>query len=510
MLKSLSQIMATIIAVGASLFAAYSIYLFSMKSDVESKIEREGYIILSILEKHTSQLFYTFSGIGNKILLSYLNRFPEYTRLDLIDKILNDAEALISDPSKKDVYELFKDYVGDDLPISGRLFVYALDEYIQALFPPGIRKTGLGYSYPYSYTTEDDDSKLLFPYGPKGVEPWLKEFKRIKSAVNIRTIFLNNFRLDLNKYIAGVKDPQLKYNLNRNNYQRWIDETMHDLNSIEASVRRINSLNRLVKLYSLKERLPNFKLILSFFILAFVTGVLAPLLIEGMSLVEREIVPLNITVLFVSILFIFLATYFSFKDLYPIEDRTPIVVQLSETEEYINAIKEGINDNRIVSYERINDFFKGVYKDKIPNEILEKMSSFSKNASLYNECINTLCKRFSSNLFGNGRLVKHMFHEKGGGRHVSLTAFFLEDNLQTLLTKGMIWVFSISDDGFSQRTVRLQIPSDDEEYIVFLDELTQLKTEVLKDSICNKCVKIIEDIFIEINEIKAIIQKTNI
>jgi len=101
MLRNLSQLITTILAIGVSFYAAYLIYLFSMKSSITSKVEEEGYIVLNILEKHTKPLFYTFTGIGNRALISYMIQYPEFSRLDLLDKMLNDAEEMISDPSKK-------------------------------------------------------------------------------------------------------------------------------------------------------------------------------------------------------------------------------------------------------------------------------------------------------------------------------------------------------------------------------------------------------------------------
>jgi hypothetical protein len=505
MLKNLSQIMVTILAIGAGFMGAYLVYLLSMKSNITAKIEEEGYIISSFLEKHREPLFYAFSGMGNRIINLYLNKFPEYSRLDLVDEVLKDAEELISDPSKKDNIKTFQNYFDDDLPFAGRLFVFALDEYFQALFPPKIKKKGLGYSYPYSYGQDDYGDELLFPYGQKGVDEWIKEFERINAAIKIRMVFLYNFRNHLNLYLKKIEDPQLRKTMERRNYQRWISDSIADIRRIEASVMRIYSLKTLIGSYSIKERIPNLFSIFVCFLLALLIGVVAPLLIEGRS----EISVLNILIVISSMSFVFAAGYYTFKDIIPAKDEDyALKMKMYEICEYMDNIREGLNGNTFVSFEKINGLLKGPYKDKIEEGLSQSLKEITKGLKIYNKCITNLGKAFFDEISKHPRISKNIVDEKGGGRFFSITDFLTNNNLNGRITKNMTWVFEVPIEQFKRKEIRIGIPSEEEEYQHMLVELKQLKDKMQNDSEYQECINNYQTVIEKIEKFKKKIDNT--
>jgi len=475
MLKLLSQIMATILAVGISFLAAYIIYLFSMKSDAQSKIEKEGYIISGILEKHSSQLFFAFSDVGRKILFPYLKKNPESTKLDLVDLALKDLSELIYSNRREQVNQTFSNYVDDNMPYAGRFYVFALDQYIQALFPPGMRKKGIGYSYPYHYNKTEDQSKWLFPYGPNGMEQWLKEFERIKSAVNMSKLMLRFYRWDLNEY---SKQNQDKSYINRNNYQQWINESLKDIDSIEVPVRRIYSLSKIMEFYTLEKRLPNLKITSVFFILTFFCGVFIPLFLEGLGLVENINIPLNISILFITLLFTFFAGYYLFKDILPHKETIQIKVTLTELRENLDNIRMEIDQSMVVRYEYINSLRKGVYKDNIKSDYKEKLDSLSSKLSIYNNSIHNINEIIKTKIYGDKMLSSRIIKEGQGGNYVGIANILLNDDIEKYFRKNMIWVINLGADGFSPTECRIQVPNENDTYIEFINKVKEMKTEV--------------------------------
>lgn len=475
MLKLLVQIMATVLSVGVSFFAAYLIYLFSMKSDAQSKIEKEGYAISGILEKHSSQLFFAYSDVGNKVLMNYLKKNPSATRLDLIDMVLKDLSDLMDHSKKYELDSLFSEYIGDEMPYAGRFYIFALDQYVQALFPPGMKKKGVGYSYPYHYNEKEDQSKWFFPYGPNGIEPWLKEYRRIKSATKMTEMILGLYYNDLIKY---EKLNKTKDYLIRNNYQEWILETINDIKTIDVSVRRIESLKKTIELYSLKERLPNLNTIGVFFFLAFLSGLFAPIVIVGFGLFDVENVPINISILVTTILFTFLSGYFLFKDIFPQKETIQSEIAILELRENIDNIKMGLDQGSIVRYDYFNSLIKGVYKDNIPKKYIGSLNKLSGKLSIYNNAILPIIKEFKFEIM-NVDMISSCIIQKGqGGNYVGITTILLCNDISVFIHPKMTWVFNIGEEFFSNSEIRLKVPENNKDYTSFISNLNKIKTQL--------------------------------
>ncbi|MGS0525786.1 hypothetical protein ACU8V7_11900 [Zobellia nedashkovskayae] len=500
MLNLLSQIIATILSIGVSFLAAYIIYLFSIKSDAQSKIEEERYIISRTLQKkYHDNPIYPFSNVGRKVLKVYLKKYPKDTKLDLIDRALKDIRDNYKEQIEID--KLFSNSINDKMPYAGRVYVFSLHTYLIGLFPPnGPRGLTFSYiedKYKDKYDEEEDLSNWLFPYGPIGREEWLKEYRRFKSAVIINKKMLNFYKNDLNGYLQMNQNKKLPQ---KSDYISWLNEIVLNLDSLDASVAKIYSLQKTIDTYSVNQRLPNLNSIILFFILSFLCGVFFPLLLEGLKMNGSENVVLNLSTLFVTVLFTFLAGYYLSSDLARNKNLIQTKVIQSQLSLNLDFIFISVTKITFVNYADINAVVNGVYKDGIPKGYLEKLKTLTKKLSAHNNSAGKIHTAFKTKIIESEIFSNKIIERGKGGNGVWLSTFLLNDNVEDYFKKNMVWVVEFYDENGDSSKLRIRVPEDDENYNVFIKELKTIKSEMLK---FEKDIENINEIFELLNYLNS-------
>lgn len=277
MLKPLAQIIATFLAIGATFLAAYLIYLYSSRANIDEKIQIEGSEIATNLRSApTYKNLFSSSVLGDSLIKKYQTKYPNESRLHIFEKIASDLVGA-GVFNKEDSLNMLsaaefgrvKDY------IIGRVYFWLVETSMDYLVPEEVYWPGRGHVKRLNYPPATSQTEL-FPFGPLGVEQWTSDFQVILNYLDFLHTHKEFFLNDIEQFIEK-SDDDLKNLYSKFDYKNWLLGMEKVLITIETHNYRVQSLLRLKKSYSIKERLPNLKWIIVLGIGCFILGIAIPL-----------------------------------------------------------------------------------------------------------------------------------------------------------------------------------------------------------------------------------------
>jgi hypothetical protein len=286
MMGVLSQIAATFLVLFLTLLVVYIVFLSTSRTNFDAEIQAEGYKIANIL-RSVDIVFNSPHYYSDAFLLAtYQSKHPQLSRLELLEKIVDDL-VLGAVHHSTDLSELYRIAERGNRPgrLPGRIALWIVKE---SVFLINSRPA--------------PTQEMLFPFGPLGVESWLRDFNRalrnvrIISSPVIKEILLN----DLQQFIDNT--PENNTIFGQFDYRVWLGNTRETVEEIESHTSQIVRLLRLRDTFSIKARLPNINWFLMLASMLLCMGIIIPLGIIGLGLESSTPPAVNITIMFVVVL----------------------------------------------------------------------------------------------------------------------------------------------------------------------------------------------------------------
>ena len=178
-MKTLPQIIATFLAVGATFIAAYLIYLYSAQANIDEKIQIKG-IEISNLLKSAPTYRLRFWNPGFYLLKEYRKKYPKKSLVLLYHSIANDLSSAVNFDNTDAVQRLSSFEKGNlKGPVLGRIWLRLMENSMDYLAPPEVWWPSKGHLLGGSSLPKSTEQAELFPFGPLGVEKWSNDFKII-------------------------------------------------------------------------------------------------------------------------------------------------------------------------------------------------------------------------------------------------------------------------------------------------------------------------------------------
>ena len=498
MLKSLSQIIAVFVSIGAAALITYIVHLYSMRSSIDEKMSLEGFKISSILEKHNFPLFWVFPDIGSAFMTAYSKESPDKNTREICDMILFDLQTIMSEgvTSNKLLCKDIDKLTGRKAsPFCGRLYVFLLDKYFRSLMANEMRAYTLSISIPQQHAAEEEASSVdkSFPLGLAGMDQWISEFRQIVKAVKFHNMVRPVYERDLQKYLASLKGTKRESVAQKSNYPAWIEQKLRDLSEIEKSVNRISSLKLSKDRYSIESRIPHRWSILALFVLITLLGIAAPLTIEGLGIVDNIGPLINIPVLFFALALVFASVILIFIDISPNDKIPDGSYDQSEKHNVLATIEDCVHSNRYVNCARLNDV------SCQDGESLRELVTLSARLNRVMESVST---SFYKSIHENTVLTDCITSSGKVGKSIGALDIIASDDMTHLIKPGKIWVISNDSQLHYSSGEKILIPIDKADYEKFLEAIDEMRSSTMAKSIYSEYASIKEELLHEVISIR--------
>ncbi|MEW6715351.1 MAG: hypothetical protein AB1306_09720 [Nitrospirota bacterium] len=274
MVKTLSQIVATILSVEAAFMAAFLVFLFTSQASLDEQIKEEGLQIARILRDPPTTKLSVFAD-GYKLLEKYKERYPKesQSRISLLNSMVK--RIILSSVVGKPPAQSSLENKISTFPEIGRAYIWIIEEYMECL------SGNMYIHFAGSLGEGDVESKFnykeeAFPYGLKDTVKWSNEFIVIMNAYGILS---TPFKKDhyLSTFEKYLQQPEINKFVKDINYRQWMQETKEWFDKIENHNSKVQSFLTLKELNSVKMRLPHLRQINFYMILSLLVGVIYPL-----------------------------------------------------------------------------------------------------------------------------------------------------------------------------------------------------------------------------------------
>lgn len=292
MLRTLTQIIATFWAIGATFIAAYLVYLYSSSTNIEEKIHMEGLEIFNVLRSApTYKNSFGSTILEASLLKQYKAKYPDKSRVYIYERIASDlfVASAFDDDESRDMLSA-GEWGKPHGHIVGRTFFWIIEKSVDHLVPEEVYWSGRRHTGTLSLPP-DTTQAALFPVGPIAVEQWVHDSKIIVNY--LKFLFPLKEKLfipDLEQFIEKSEDGAKKLYKN-DDYANWLSEMERAISLIDIHNSRVNSLLLLKESYSIEKRLPNLKWILFLGIGAFIAGIILPLILLAF---HNEFIPTTV------------------------------------------------------------------------------------------------------------------------------------------------------------------------------------------------------------------------
>jgi hypothetical protein len=493
MLKLLSQIIATFIALGTTFFVSYYIYLFSSRNAVNEKIQQGGLKIVEILNntpKCPAQLLL----FDSFLLAGYQKEHPNDTKLQVLNHIGSDLSSFpyfhndFPEHTSKLSSYLRGGYKGN---FFGRLYFWLIDKSIEELIPDDVKLPIRSISFSPTYEGSTYNSNM-FPFGPVGVEQWTMDFDRARNYLRFLSFAEEDF---MNDYFDFIEENKNRLNISTDKEQivSWLDKTKSNLDEIASINIHIQSLLRLRDTYSVKEIFPHLNWILLLGTLLMLLGVIFPLGI--LSFINEENIPPTVNIIFLIIALSLLAgtIALSFKD---------IIIEPNKkmSKDYLIPLKKHLETSQILNYihdyEILNIVLSKKEEIKLPVKTFQLLESYRTALIENNKTSEYVVNYLSNKLIESDRLKKYYAKPNAGGITFNILSLILEQESyirDKIAIKGN-YIFQSMFGRVTTDHVKVRIPNNQEDLEIISKELCDIRTQALQDQAIRKYVNLRNDI----------------
>lgn len=495
MIKTLSQIVASFLALVIGFIVAYLIYLNSVQANIDEKIQDNGSEIASLIKNAPvyadtyNRLLWVFDY---RPLTNYQELFPASSIIDIHKQIAQDLAMawVFEKQDAMDRLSVFKDLNGKG-PIYGRIWINLLKKSIDYLAPQEIWWPGrtpvpvqLGFPRP---TAQDE----LFPFGPLGVEQWSNDFLAINNNIEFLLYYKEYFIPDLQQFIkyANKDRRRNKLELDSNDLVNQIDDVV---SKIESKNNHIQNLLKLKKNYLLTNRLPHIFWISLLYALALMSGVLIPIVLLCLKKDENDLsLRLNLLIASTTIIFLISGTACLIKD-----------VAFANNNEYIEAkylstlrtqlIKDNNSHEQRVSfdYRSVSHLLSDKSKTDLPKELINLLEQYRNAVVDSNRCSEQMIESLSDAL--QKSTILSAYKNKSGGYSEKIWALISLERrsafYEKLLAPLNIISFETAYGGFSRYDLTIKLPNNIEQIREIQSEIDRVYNKHLDSENGNDCI----------------------
>jgi hypothetical protein len=434
MIKTLPSIIATFLSVGATFLAAYWIYLHTVQSNLEDKIQNRGSEIATQLKN--APTFKMLALYDSYLLKEYQARYPEKPYISILEKIASDLISAGVFQNKEEMEQLSVIQKNNlQGPVIGRVFIWLIEKSLDFLSPPEINWPGRRRISSLTPPPQSNQ-EALYPYGHLGVEEWSNDFRRIKNYVDFLLIHKKTFLNDMNQFVAQLESKNNKFAdlYKKYDYEVWLSEMEEAFTKIETQNLQVQSLLRLKTNYSISNRLPNIKWISVLGSLTFIFGIVVPLILASIKVESSVPSTVNIVLLVVSFTFLIGGIVLIGKDVLSIhKSEINNLRYLLPLKKQLTNYKEMKPQQEIFTYDIINQLLTDEKSKKLPRKLLATIKIYRDTVVESNSCSEKIFEQLSDALMQNKTLETYKADPMSGGHVVSIISLFSKDSRQDML-----------------------------------------------------------------------------
>jgi len=388
MMKILAQLTVTFLSIGFTLLGAYVIYLYSAQTNVDEKIQIEGTEICTMMTRYPIKETSYF--LEHSLLDEYKKRYPKLPYLELLGKIGHDlwqGIAFDSVDAKGRLVAFTEDNAKG--PFLGRIFIWLLNQYHDMMSLGSFAKSHNKHLRIIEQYVPKTRLKS-FPFGPYGVERWLEPSKQILTSVDFLLRFRHMLFQDLKQYLDKGSGSHRDID-----FDGWLDEITTSFRRFDTHIARIENLLRLKKSYSREDRLPERSWVVISWGLAFILGVLLPMVLMALKFDDSAPRQFNIIVLLVTFGFLLSGGFILAKDLLLspyVEDWTGYFAPLKTGMKHFEE-----NEWKMVEYDYfpVNHFLADENIRKEHKELAKLLEEYRLAVMESNDCSKNIAEKLS-------------------------------------------------------------------------------------------------------------------
>jgi hypothetical protein len=483
MIKTLSQIVASFLALVIGFIVAYLIYLNSVQANIDEELQVKGSEIVSILKTAPIYKYEPYLYVSDfNLLMQYQDKYPDKSPVDIHEQIAQDLFNAIPFEQKDAIDRLaeFKEHNAKG-PILGRIWINLIKNSVDNLAPGEVWWPGRGHVLASSGYPRSTEQTELFPFGPLGVEQWSNDFQAVKNNVDFLIYKKEYFLEDLQEFFKQSDEEWIKKRGRIFDFKGWIKEIEDVLLKIEKENNHIQSLLRLKKSYSLTNRLPNIRLIGLLNFLAFISGVVVPILFLCFKKDENELSPsINLFIAGTTFIFLIGGTAFLIKDV-----AFPHKNEYVETK-YLFTLRKQLIDDKNSHEQRVSFDYRilsHLLSDKstidLPKELISLLEQYRKAVIDSNSCSEKMSRALSDDLSQSNILKAYKVKADGHTERI-MDLMSLEKRrlfFEKTFNPFNIIPFEAEYGGFTRIVLTIRLPES-------VEQINQIKTEI--DRVYNK------------------------
>lgn len=501
MVKTLTQIVATILTVEVGFVAAYVIYLFSYQSNIDEKISIEGQKIAAELLKADVT---GFPGLPEKSLLNrYRELYPTRAKVYLLNKIAEDLSFNWSQADARHGLSAFESSKKRH-PFRSGIFIALMRQYVvhlttvsnpYLLFPAGgmhITSSHGGDFYISQHYTE------RFPFGMAGAHRWSDEFLLIYNSVRLLDYMTDYYLDDFDKFVdnLGESDVSGKFKklYKKFDLKAWYSNVRGIFSRIETHNHRIQTLLQLKESFSFKNHLPNVTWLLCCAIISFLLGVFVPLVMMGLNL-EKIPSPVNLILLVTTFSFMSGGIYYLWRD---ISSTSRMDLKTRYIDPLTEQFREDANNAEKVvtfNYDIVNQTLSEPEESKLPSELRELIAEYQDAVIETNRHSRNLAEMLTDSLRKNEIIKRNSLDPSSGGTRVEafrllLSADYKQQFFDQLREKKgpQILGLTLSHIGVFREIVTIRPPDDQEESTLLIAEIDRIIGDLVSKPEYRVCI----------------------
>lgn len=488
MIKTLSQIVASFLALIIGFIVAYLIYLNSVQANIDEELQIRGSEIVSILKTAPIYKIEPYLYVSDShLMMRYQDDYPDKSPIAIYEDIVQDLHSATffgqQDTLFKDATNRLSAFKENNIkgPILGRIWINTIKELLNSLAPKDIWWPGRGHVLARSRYPQVTEQVALFPFGPIGVEQWSTDFQRVKNNVDFLIYQEDRFLPDLQEFFKHADEEWIKKKGRSFNFKGWIKEMEDVLSKIEKENNHIQSLLRLKKSYLLNNRVPNIRLIGLLNFLALISGVVIPVLFLCFKKDENELSPcLNLLIASTTFIFLIGGTAFLIRDVAFPHNNDYIEVK------YLSTLRKQLLDDKNSHEQRVSFDYRIVshlLSDKsttdLPKELISLLEQYRKAVIDSNSCSEQMSKALSDDLLQSTILSANK--SKSGGHTERIWNLIPLERRKAFYEKLLVPISIISFEaeygGFTRLALTIQLPDS-------VEQINEIKSEI--DTILKK------------------------
>ena len=494
MLKTLPQIIATFLAVGATFIAAYLIYLYSSQANIDEKVQVRGAEISNLLVSASTYKL-RFWNSDTFLIKKYKEVYSQEPLVLIYHKIASDLTmSVISPDFNKDATERLASFKRGNLegPIHGRIFFQLIRNSMDYLAPPEVWWPGKGNIIGGTDLPKSTQQAELYPFGPLGVEKWSNDFRIIKKYIDYLYYHKHDFIDDVESYIEQVEDKSLQKAYKKNDFNKWADEIEGTLLKIETENNYVASLLRLKKKYLISNRMPNLFWISLTGILSFVFGIAIPLIIISLRIENSVPATINVLIVIVAFLFMIGSVILIAQDVLSAHRSEVQVKYYMPLKKQLSEHKRLQSQQDVFEYEIVNQLIAEQTTLKLPNGLCDSLEKYQQFVIENNACIGKVADLVSEAIKQSTVLKKYVADPQSGGLHISIISLFSKDAridfLNKLKEKPQNMILRILHDRGYTEIYKIKPLSTDLEFKEVESEFNNIYDELLKQGDIRDCL----------------------